>query len=38
MRTGARLAKRDGAVTLAEIGMPRALEQIAASLGFSATT
>ncbi len=35
---GARLAKRDGAVTLAEIGMPRALEQIAASLGFRATT
>jgi glutamyl-tRNA synthetase len=35
---GARLAKRDGAVTLAEIGMPRALEQIAASLGFSATS
>ena len=35
---GARLAKRDGAVTLAEIGMPRALEQIAASLGFGATS
>lgn len=35
---GARLAKRDGAVTLAEIGMPRALEQIAASLDFGATT
>ncbi len=35
---GARLAKRDGAVTLAQIGMPRALEQIAASLGFGATT
>ena len=35
---GARLAKRDGAVTLAEIGMPRALEQIAGSLGFQATT
>ncbi|MFY9918452.1 MAG: tRNA glutamyl-Q(34) synthetase GluQRS [Mycobacterium sp.] len=35
---GARLAKRDGAVTLAEIGMPRALEQIAASLRFGATT
>ena len=35
---GARLAKRDGAVTLAEIGMPRALEQIAASLGSAATT
>ena len=35
---GARLAKRDGAVTLAEIGMPRALEQIAASLGWRAAT
>ncbi len=35
---GARLAKRDGAVTLAEIGMPRALEQIAASLGWRVTT
>jgi glutamyl-tRNA synthetase len=35
---GARLAKRDGAVTLAQIGMPRALEQIAGSLGFGATT
>ncbi len=35
---GTRLAKRDGAVTLAEIGMPRALEQIGASLGFGATT
>ena len=35
---GARLAKRDGAVTLAEIGMPRALEQIGESLGFGATT
>jgi glutamyl-tRNA synthetase len=35
---GARLAKRDGAVTLAQIGMPRALEQIATSLGFGATT
>jgi glutamyl-tRNA synthetase len=35
---GARLAKRDGAVTLAEIGMPRALEQIAGSLGYGATT
>ncbi|HEX3289576.1 MAG TPA: tRNA glutamyl-Q(34) synthetase GluQRS [Mycobacterium sp.] len=34
---GARLAKRDGAVTLAEIGVPRALEQIAGSLGFVAT-
>jgi glutamyl-tRNA synthetase len=35
---GARLAKRDGAVTLAEIGMPRTIEQIAGSLGFAATT
>lgn len=35
---GARLAKRDGAITLAEVGMPRALEQIAASLGLGATT
>jgi glutamyl-tRNA synthetase len=35
---GARLAKRDGAVTLAQIGMPRALEQIAGSLGLGATT
>jgi glutamyl-tRNA synthetase len=35
---GARLAKRDGAVTLGQIGMPRALEQIATSLGFGATT
>lgn len=34
---GARLAKRDGAVTLAEIGVRRALEQISASLGWSAT-
>lgn len=34
----ARLAKRDGAVTLAEIGMPQALEQIAASLGWRAAT
>lgn len=35
---GARLAKRDGAVTLAEIGVPRALEQIAASLGWQTTS
>jgi len=35
---GARLAKRDGAITLAEIGIPRALEQIAASLGWQATS
>ncbi|BBY19067.1 tRNA glutamyl-Q(34) synthetase GluQRS [Mycolicibacterium litorale] len=33
---GARLAKRDGAVTLAEIGVPRALRQIADSLGYDA--
>ncbi|OBI85017.1 tRNA glutamyl-Q synthetase [Mycobacterium sp. E740] len=33
---GARLAKRDGAVTLAEIGVDRALTQIAASLGWRA--
>lgn len=35
---GKRLAKRDGAVTLPEIGMPTALTQIAASLGTSAAT
>ena len=35
---GKRLAKRDGAVTLADIGPPRALAQIAASLGYAATT
>ena len=35
---GARLAKHDGAVTLSEIGMERAMEQIASSLGYSATT
>jgi glutamyl-tRNA synthetase len=35
---GKRLAKRDGAVTLAEIGVPRALEQIAGSLGITAKT
>jgi glutamyl-tRNA synthetase len=35
---GKRLAKRDGAVTLADIGVPAALAQIAASLGFTATT
>jgi glutamyl-tRNA synthetase len=33
-----RLAKRDGAVTLAELGVDRALALIAASLGFTATT
>jgi glutamyl-tRNA synthetase len=32
---GARLAKRDGAVTLAEIGVARALRQIADSLGYA---
>ena len=35
---GARLAKRDGAVTLAEIGVDRALRQISASLGWRAST
>ncbi len=35
---GARLAKRDGAITLAEIGAKRALEEIAASLGFGTAT
>ncbi|MGY4647750.1 tRNA glutamyl-Q(34) synthetase GluQRS [Mycobacterium sp. URHB0021] len=35
---GARLAKRDGAVTLAEIGTKAAVAQIASSLGYSATT
>lgn len=35
---GARLAKRDGAITLAEIGMPRAVEQIAGSLGWQASS
>ncbi|OBG96318.1 tRNA glutamyl-Q synthetase [Mycobacterium sp. E136] len=33
---GARLAKRDGAVTLAEIGVPRVLAQISESLGWRA--
>lgn len=32
---GARLAKRDGAVTLTEIGVPDALGQIAESLGYT---
>jgi glutamyl-tRNA synthetase len=36
--TGARLAKRDGAVTLAEIGVADALAQIAGSLGYAART
>ncbi|HEY7050989.1 MAG TPA: tRNA glutamyl-Q(34) synthetase GluQRS [Mycobacterium sp.] len=35
---GARLAKRDGAVTLAEIGAQRAVEQISASLGWPSHT
>ncbi len=35
---GARLAKRDGAVTLAEIGVERAFAQITESLGRPATT
>ncbi len=35
---GARLAKRDGAVTLAELGAPSALHQIADSLGYTAHT
>ncbi|GAS90745.1 tRNA glutamyl-Q(34) synthetase GluQRS [Mycolicibacterium brisbanense] len=35
---GARLAKRDGAVTLGEIGVERALAEIGASLGYTATT
>jgi glutamyl-tRNA synthetase len=34
---GARLAKRDGAVTLAEIGVARAFAQIAESLGSRAS-
>jgi glutamyl-tRNA synthetase len=35
---GKRLAKRDGAVTLAQIGLDRTLGQIAESLGYTATT
>jgi glutamyl-tRNA synthetase len=35
---GKRLAKRDGAVTLAELGIEQALSLIAGSLGFAATT
>ncbi|MBB5165011.1 tRNA glutamyl-Q(34) synthetase GluQRS [Mycobacterium sp. AZCC_0083] len=35
---GKRLAKRDGAVTLAELGMEQALSLIAGSLGFAAIT
>jgi glutamyl-tRNA synthetase len=35
---GARLAKRDGAITLAEIGVDRAVAQIAESLDWPATT
>jgi glutamyl-tRNA synthetase len=35
---GKRLAKRDGAVTLAELGVEHALTLIASSLGYAATT
>jgi glutamyl-tRNA synthetase len=35
---GARLAKRDGAVTLAEIGVETAMAQIAESLGYNGET
>jgi glutamyl-tRNA synthetase len=35
---GKRLAKRDGAVTLAELGIEQALSLIASSLGYTATT
>ncbi|GAB3216735.1 tRNA glutamyl-Q(34) synthetase GluQRS [Mycolicibacterium hippocampi] len=35
---GARLAKRDGAVTLAEIGVQRALHRIGESLGYTSLT
>jgi glutamyl-tRNA synthetase len=35
---GARLAKRDGAVTLAEVGLPTTLHQIAESLGYTSRT
>ncbi|MEN4448960.1 tRNA glutamyl-Q(34) synthetase GluQRS [Mycobacterium sp. SMC-21] len=35
---GKRLAKRDGAVTVSEIGTEAALAQIATSLGYTATT
>jgi len=35
---GKRLAKRDGAVTLADVGVERALGQIAESLGYAATS
>ncbi|BBY26451.1 tRNA glutamyl-Q(34) synthetase GluQRS [Mycolicibacterium sediminis] len=35
---GKRLAKRDGAVTLAEVGVPGVMGRIAASLGYSAVT
>jgi glutamyl-tRNA synthetase len=37
-RDGKRLAKRDGAVTLGDIGVPRAYAQIAESLGYRAVT
>ncbi|CAA0101565.1 Glutamate--tRNA ligase [Mycolicibacterium vanbaalenii] len=35
---GTRLAKRDGAVTLAEIGVPKAVHQIGESLGYTSPT
>jgi glutamyl-tRNA synthetase len=35
---GKRLAKRDGAVTIEQIGVDRAMTQIAASLGFRSTS
>ena len=35
---GKRLAKRDGAVTIDQIGAPRAVAQIAESLGFGSTS
>ena len=35
---GKRLAKRDGAVTIDEVGAPRVLAQIAESLSYSAKT
>jgi len=35
---GRRLAKRDGAVTLAEIGVPRAIREMSGSLGWPSDT
>ena len=35
---GKRLAKRDGAVTLTELGVPQALQLLGTSLGYSAAT